>query len=165
MKNKIISFISNILIIKETDFQIVKNIKKFIQNNSELVLYIIVGASTTFLNLIIYFVLLYCFDNYFSLSIPSWQLAELIAFVIAVVYSFTLDKYLVFKSSFVSIIKLILEFCQFVITRILVESFAAFIMHILIDLNGANAYLVKVLVMVMIVVVNYITSKFIIFRK
>lgn len=165
MNNKLCSFVEDLLVIKETDFAIIKNIKSFITNNRELVLYIIVGASTTFLNLIIYFVLLYCFDNFYSFNIPNWQIAELIAFIIAVIYSFAMDKYVVFMSPFKSVIRLLFEFGQFVLTRLLSESLAALIMHILIDLNGANAYIVKVLVMIMIIVVNYITSKFIIFRK
>ena len=144
---------------------LINNIKSFIVKNREIVLYIIVGMSTTLLNLIIYFLLLYCFDHYLRLNIPHWQIAELIAFIVAVVYSFTMDKFVVFRSSFVSHIKLLLEFLQFILTRLISESLAALIMHIMIDINGANAYVVKVLVMIMIVVINYITSKFIIFRK
>lgn len=165
MKDKIISFINNILTIKDNDNLILKNIKLFIVKNRELVLYIIVGASTTFLNLFIYFALLYCFEHSFRFNIPSWQIAEFIAFVIAVIYSFCMDKYVVFNSKFISIVKLLFEFCQFVLTRILVEALSAFIMHIAIDIHGANAYVVKVLVMMIIIVLNYITSKFIIFRK
>ena len=165
MKDKIISFINKLLIINDTDLSIVKNVKLFIINNRELVLYIIVGASTTFLNLIIYFTLLYCFDHYFSISIPSWQIVELISFIIAVIYSFCMDKYVVFNSKFISIAKLFFEFCQFVLSRILVESLSAFIMHIAIDIHNLNAYIVKVFVMILIIVLNYMTSKFIIFRK
>lgn len=165
MKDKIVLFITNLLNIKDTDNSIIKNIKKFIINNKELVLYIIVGASTTFINLLIYFTLLFCFDHYIFINAPSWQIAELIAFAIAVIYSFYMDKYVVFNSKFINIYKLLFEFFQFVVTRILVEALSYYIMHIMIDIYYANAYLVKVIVMVLIIVLNYITSKFIIFRK
>lgn len=120
---------------------------------------------TTFINLFIFTVLLIVFDNYLHLSIPSWQVAELIAFVVAVIFSFTCDKFIVFKVPFVSLKKILTEFIQFVLARIFVEVIQVIIMHLLIDICGMSAYIVKLLVMIVVIILNYLTSKFIIFRK
>lgn len=161
IKNKINDF----LVVRDKDFSFIKNIKLFIQKNREICAYIIIGMMTTFISLFLYCLFVFIFDNFIKISIPSWQIAESISFVVAVAFSFTCDKFIVFESAYSSFKKLIVEIIQFLSSRLIVESIAAFIMHFLIDINHMNAYFSKVLVMVLIIVLNYITSKFIIFRK
>ena len=72
-------------------------IKKFLF--SETIKYILVGLLTTLLNIVIFRLLLFIFNKNLPDFKYNWFLAEVPAFIIAVLFAFFMDKYFVFKKT------------------------------------------------------------------
>lgn len=132
---------------------------------SEAFLYVYIGFLTTMISLISFDILNKNLNPGGTKDSLGWMVAEILAFVIAVTFSFFADKLVVFKSySFVPT-KLFAEFGLFVSARLITEGINIVIMYIIINVMKQDAMLAKIISSVVVIVLNYLFSKFIIFKK
>ena len=122
------------------------------------VIYIIFGALTTIVNYLVYFPL------YNSLRLPA-SISAGVAWAIAVLFAFFTNKPIVFESRDWSAGKVVPEFFKFVGMRIGSGVLEIALLSLTVDYLRWDGNLMKILLSVLVVVINYIASKFFVFKK
>lgn len=132
---------------------------------SELVLYIYIGVLTTIINII-------AWNSFFNLikgfvlgESVAWKVAEVIAFIVAVIFAFFADKIIVFKSYDFIPSKLFAEMGAFFSARIVTELINIGIMYFIIDRQNKEPFFGKLIASAAVIILNYLFSKFVIFKK
>ena len=122
------------------------------------------GGATTLVNLLFYLPCYYfIFSPIFSEETAS-VLSNGIAWFFAVLFAFFITKYLVFMSKEKGRSRVFLQLLSFYGTRIFSGVFEIFLPSLLIHL-GLHNLVAKLAVAALVVVCNFLTSKFITFRK
>ena len=121
----------------------------------QLILYGIVGVLTTILNIFLY---------WFATRIIHMPVvpATAIAWIIAVIFSFTVSRKYVFHSTSSHIMK---EAMEFFFARLATGVMDVIIMFVFVDLLGLYDFAVKAVSNVLVIIINYIASKFFIFKE
>lgn len=130
----------------------------FWSKHKEVLLYLIFGFLTTVVNYLVYFPL-------HSGATMLASVANVIAWVAAVIFAFLTNKPFVFKSTDWSFRTVMPEFAKFVGARLGSLAVETLILLICVDILAWNGILMKVITSVLVVVLNYVTSKFIVFKK
>lgn len=125
--------------------------------NSEWVKYIIFGVLTTFINILSYFIL-----NKIGLL---YTISNSIAFIVSVIFAFITNKIYVFGSKKLEIEIVIKEAITFISSRLASFVMDTLLMLLLIEILSMNDFIAKLIVNIIVIVVNYILSKFIIFKS
>ena len=137
-------------------------IKKFL--NKETISYIIFGVLTTIINIVVFW-----FAERELAFIMSEDAASLvgnvIAWVISVAFAFVTNKLFVFESKSMAFKVVMAELTGFVIARLLSLAFDEGFMFVAIVLLGMNSLLAKIISNVFVVIINYVLSKFFIFKN
>lgn len=137
-------------------------IKKFL--NKETISYLIFGVLTTIINIVVFW-----FAERELAFIMSEDAASLvgnvIAWVISVAFAFVTNKLFVFESKSMAFKVVIAELTGFVIARLLSLAFDEGFMFVAIVLLGMNSLLAKIISNVFVVIINYVLSKFFIFKN
>ena len=124
----------------------------------EMISYLVFGVLTTVVNV-----------GMFSLCHDVWQwgweLSNLLAWVLAVVFSFLTNKLFVFRSKSFAPRVFLFELVSFVGARLLSLGVDMAGMWLLIDVLFFSSILSKVIVNVLVVIINYVLSKLLIFKK
>ena len=133
-------------------------------DNPEVWNYLIVGGLTTVLAIVSKLLLLkFVFDQTDGVEL---QLAEIVSWVIAVLFAYTTNRIFVFKSKDKNIVR---EFISFTGGRVftqLIQMLIMFIFVTLLTLNTDTWVLIFTLIcQVMQIVLNYIISKLFVFKK
>ena len=142
-------------------------LKKFIGEIffAEWFLYLFIGFLTTVINVITMILLN---DYFIKINLDkefSWKAAEIIAFIVAVLFAFFTNKLFVFKSKSFGLKIIKNEFLKFVFARILSELIVIILMKIMIDYNHIDLRVSKILTSIIAIIFNYVASKFVIFKK
>lgn len=124
----------------------------------EMLSYIFFGICTTLVNLSVYWLL----NSFLKLS---WEISNVSAWVISVAFAFITNKLFVFKSTDKSQSKVIFEMLSFVGSRLFSLAADMGCMYIMLDVLGTPSMLAKVISNVIVIIINYILSKFIVFKK
>lgn len=132
---------------------------------SEIFLYLYMGVLTTAVNIISFELIRNMLSGSSMGESMIWKVAEICAFIIAVVFAFITNKLFVFKSYNINIMNVFSELGMFVGARLITEGINFFIMWLMIDKKGCDEFTTKVIASVIVIVLNYIFSKFIIFKK
>ena len=119
------------------------------------ILYIFFGGLTTLINIVVYSL---CYYFYHIDNVPS----NIIAWILAVVFAFVTNKIYVFESKSKSILY---ELCTFFACRAGTGLLDLGIMYLSVDILAWNELLMKILSNVIVIVLNYVFSKVIIFKK
>ncbi len=122
--------------------------------------YLFFGAATTLVNYIVFVIAL-------GLG-GSVLLSNTAAFVIAVAFAYLTNKIYVFKSKCWKANVLIKEIVSFVAARVfsfLVETAGLWITEDVIEANNTGVLIAKLLLSVIVILLNWIISKFFIFKK
>ena len=130
----------------------------YIKKYDGVLLYLIFGVLTTFVNIVVYYIL---FNHVFLSNI----LSNAIAWVAAVIFAFITNKIWVFKSKTLEIEKVIKELIAFFSARLSTGLLDMAIMYVGVDLLKVNSIYSKIISGVVVVILNYIFSKLFIFRK
>lgn len=120
----------------------------------EVIDYIIVGALTTFVSIASYWVLRLIINNYMINTIISW--------ICAVLFAFFANRKYVFRSKSDKILD---EFSKFVGCRILTLGMEIVLMYVFVSLFKINDMIAKIILQVIILILNYVFSKFFVFVK
>ena len=132
---------------------------------SEIILYIYIGGLTTIINIVAWNFFFKLISGFIVSEQIAWKVAEVIAFVVAVIFAFLADKIVVFKSYSFRPGKVFTELGIFISARIITELINVGIMMFLIDYQKNDPLFGKIVASVVVVILNYLFSKFIIFRK
>lgn len=132
--------------------------KNIISKYREVILYLIFGALTTLVNIVTYAL---C-TRVFSLDVYS---SNVVAWVLAVLFAYFTNKNYVFSSKAKNNKAKIKEMLLFYWYRLISFGVDMLIMYIMIDLMNIDDMVSKIVDNVVIIVINYIFSKWIIFKK
>lgn len=132
-------------------------IKELIKKYKEIILYLIFGVLTTAVSIGVFALTEYLGIHELIGNIISW--------VVAVTFAFFTNRIWVFESktnSAKSFIKQLLLFYFFRLFTFFVEELLIFVF---VTLLGFNSILIKVIAQIIIIILNFILSKLIVFRK
>lgn len=132
--------------------------KKLFIKYKEVILYVFFGGCTTLVNFIAYFIfarVLHC----------STVTSNIIAFILSVLFAYVTNKIWVFESKTETKEALIKEFTSFISCRLFSGGVDLFIMYLFVDILFFNDLIIKILSNVIVIVMNYVLSKLIIFKK
>lgn len=135
----------------------IEKLKAIYAKNKEIILYVIFGGMTTLIDWAVSFVLYAIGSNV--------HLADLIAWCAAVLFAFVTNRILVFESKEKKTSAVLREFVTFSGGRVLTLLLQELVVFLLYDLLFWNPYFVKILAAVLVVILNYFISKFLVFRK
>ncbi|WP_242223959.1 GtrA family protein [Bacillus cereus group sp. BfR-BA-01380] len=120
--------------------------------------YLLFGGLTTLVNIVTYFVCA-------TLSGMDFKVATTIAWIVSVLFAYITNKKYVFNSQQTSFSQVMKEFFYFMGFRVLSYFIDLFSMIALVEWLGINDLVSKIIANVIVVVVNYFASKYIIFKK
>jgi len=124
----------------------------------DILVYLVFGVLTTVVNYIVY---LPCFN----LLHLSSAVSNVIAWAAAVAFAFVTNKPFVFRSHDWSKKTVVPELTKFVGTRVASGAMESAIIWLAVDLLGGNGNLWKLMTSVLVVVLNYVGSRLLVFRK
>ena len=133
-------------------------IGKLYKKYEELVMYIIVGVCTMIVSLASYYILANPLDIYY-------QTANIISWVLAVAFAYVTNKKFVFKSRYSGLSGTAKEMASFVSSRIASLLAEVISMYFFVQICQIDDNIVKLMNQVLVTVLNYIFSKFWVFRK
>lgn len=136
----------------------IEKLKRMIVKNKEVLLYLIFGGLTTFVNILTYalFTRVITLDEY---------VANVIAWIVSVLFAFVTNKLFVFESKDHSLKKVIKESLSFLAFRLLSLGFDMGSMYVMISMFHWNDLIAKVLSNIVVIILNYVFSKLFVFRK
>ena len=120
----------------------------------ELILYVVFGAFTFFVNLISYFF----FESVLGIN---YLVSNIIAWFLSVLFAYITNRIWVFESKSPNILK---ECGLFFGGRIFSGAVDTFLMYLFIDVLFIGDAISKIIVQIIVIVLNYIFSKLIVFK-
>ena len=136
---------------------LIKKVWRFL-TTPEMSLYIVFGVCTTLINIVVFQIA----------NGPlrwSWQAANILAWILAVAFAFITNKLFVFKSKSFAANVVWREFFEFIGARLLSLGIDYLCMWLLIDICLWSALPAKIADNVIVIIINYVLSKLIIFKK
>ena len=95
----------------------------------------------------------------------EFLISNWIAWIVAVLFAYITNKFFVFESKKINIKFLIKELSSFVSCRLLSGIIEMILMYTMISLMSLNDFIVKIITNVVVVILNFIFSKLIIFKN
>lgn len=126
----------------------------------EIIRYLIIGVLTTLVSLGTYYALVSTFLN--PEDSLQLQLANIISWIISVLFAYFTNRSYVFK---VKDQKIFQEFIKFVASRIFTLLIDMLMMFIFVSLLHFDDKIIKIIIQVVVIVLNYLLSKFLVFIK
>ena len=126
------------------------------ENTKEIISYVFVGIMTTLVNYIVYFVLLMIHCH--------WLVANSISWFFAVIFAYYANKKYVFESNRKGADTL-KEAGAFYSGRVFSGVVNLIGMKLFIDWIGINEFISKAILSIVVLVLNYLLSKFLVFKK
>ncbi|MBE6923243.1 MAG: GtrA family protein [Ruminococcaceae bacterium] len=124
----------------------------------DILVYLVFGVLTTVVN---YLIFLPCYN---LLGLSS-SVSNVMAWVVAVAFAYVTNKPFVFRSHDWSRETVIPELSRFIGTRLGSGALETLILLVTVDWLGMNGNLWKIVTSVLVVIINYVGSKLLVFRK
>lgn len=135
-----------------------KRLKELYWKYKSIILYLFFGVCTTAINMVCYGIL------YHSFKIGNVT-STVIAWLAAVVFAFITNKRFVFESKRTKVSEELVEFASFFGCRLMTGVLDVVIMVVAVDIMQWNALFWKLVSNVVVTIINYVASKFVIFKK
>ncbi|VIF71476.1 membrane protein, GtrA family [Clostridioides difficile] len=129
-----------------------------LKKHRETILYLFFGAFTTLVNIVSYLF-------FTRVILFNFMVANALAWILAVLFAYVTNKFFVFESKRIELRFLFKEFFSFVSFRLLSGVVEMLIMYVMIDLLFVNDVIVKIFTNIVVIVLNYLFSKMIIFKN
>lgn len=133
-------------------------LREYYQRYQEVILYLVFGAGTTLVNIIGYYI---C-GHGLALSI---SLSTIIAWVLSVLFAYVTNKIWVFNSNRRGLKDVLIEFIRFVSCRLTTGLIDLVIMIVFCTWLSFNDLIIKIASNILVIIMNYVFSKLIIFKK
>ena len=137
-----------------------EKIMEIYKKYKEVINYLIVGGLTTVLSLGTYYICVYTFLN--PENPLELQIANIIAWIVGVVFAYFTNRKFVFESKEQNKIK---ESAKFVGSRLTTLVLDMLIMWLGVTILCFNDKIMKIISQILVIVGNYIISKFFVFKK
>lgn len=134
-----------------------ERIKALFNKYRELILYLFFGGCTTLVNIISYFI---CSRIGIRTSVST-----IIAWVLSVLFAYITNRNYVFASKAFGFAPIIKEIAGFFLCRLATGLLDLAIMVVFVDYLHFNDMLIKMLSNIIVIVLNYIASKLMIFKS
>ena len=131
---------------------------KLFEKYREVCVYIFFGGLATLVNFAVYY-----FCDWVLGFTPT--ISEIWAQIISIIFAFFTNKFFVFLSKNMSVKLVLKEFFMFGFCRAGALMLSILLVYIFIEQLGFNDFLIKALVSIIVVILNYIFSKYFIFRR
>ena len=95
----------------------------------------------------------------------NYLLANCIAWFIAMVFSYVANKIFVFKDNVHGFLPVMIQFFKFAFSRLITLGIEEIFMYVFVDYMSVSENIVKFPVAVVVVIVNYIFGKMMVFAK
>lgn len=135
-----------------------KLFSQLLQKYKAIIFYIFFGGLTTLVNILIYALF---YNTLHIRNIPS----VIIAWLGGCLFAFITNKLYVFNSQSFKIKILLRELISFFLCRLTTGLFDAAIMHIAVDKMNFDAIFWKTMSNIVVIILNFLASKFLIFKK
>jgi len=129
-----------------------------IKQHKEVLLYLIFGVLTTIINIVTYNI----FKNLLNID---YMLSTIIAWCFAVIFAYVTNRIYVFNSKNNNKTDIVKEIMLFISVRLSSLVIDIAIMYIGVTILTINDMLIKVFANVVIIIINYIVSKKIVFKN
>lgn len=133
-------------------------ITELYKKHKEIILYLVFGGLTTLVNYASYFI----FSHLINCSVVT---STSIAWIIAVLFAYITNKLWVFESKSIKKKALLKEAVSFFAARAFSGVLDVGIMALFVDVLHFNDLIIKILSNIVVIIINYILSKFWIFKK
>ena len=127
-------------------------------NNTELVSYLFVGVATTVVNYVVYYIA----TRLLSMGVMpgTWT-----AWVVAVAFGYVANKAFVVHTHCDSVLSLLREAGSFFAMRLVSLGMETVLMYLTVTVLGLNDLVMKLIVNIVVIILNYVFSKLFIFKK
>ena len=136
----------------------IQKIHIILEKYREIISYLFFGVLTTIVNFVVYLPV-------YNILGLSASVSNMIAWVVAVVFAYFVNKIYVFRSLDWSRQTVIPELTKFVTARVLSGALETGILLVTVDILGWNGNIWKFVTQILVVISNYVFSKLIVFRK
>lgn len=134
------------------------NLKELFVKYKELISYGFWGIATTVVNYAVYFLCTQGLQfNYLLSNVISW--------VVAVIFAFLVNKVFVFHSNIWKWNTLFDELWKFISARVLSGAMETLALFIFVDLLHFHDGVIKIIVGILVILLNYVISKLLVFKK
>lgn len=134
-----------------------ERIKKLFNKYKEMILYLFFGGCTTLVNIIAYYI---CSKIGIGTAVST-----VIAWVLSVLFAYITNRKYVFESKAIGFTPILKETANFFLCRLATGLLDLAIMVIFVDLMHFNGMAIKILSNIIVIILNYVASKLLIFRK
>ena len=132
--------------------------KNLLMKYKSFILYAVFGVCTTLINWGAYYL---CYSVINIPNVPS----TIIAWIVAVAFAFITNKIWVFDSKSFEGKTLLYEIWTFIAARLATGALDVVVMYFAVDVFAMNSTVWKLISNIIVIVLNYILSKLVIFRK
>ena len=136
----------------------IQKVRALLEKYWDVISYLFFGVLTTVVNYLVYLPV-------YNLLGVSAAVSNAIAWVVAVAFAFLTNKPFVFRSHDWSAKTVVPELTKFVSCRLASGVMETVILFVTVDLLGWNGNLWKLVTSVLVVVLNYLASKLLVFKK
>lgn len=133
-------------------------LKQLFQKHREIILYIFFGCCTTAVNYITYFLCV----NIFSID---YIISNIIAWIVGVLFAYFTNRGMVFQSQVSGTKNFLKEMTAFFGARLFSLIVETVLLYVFVNWLLMNAFIAKLILAVVVVILNYIASKLFVFRK
>lgn len=132
-------------------------ILRLVEKHKDIIVYLIFGALTTIVNYLVYLP----FHNLLGVSAA---VSNVVAWLIAVIFAYLTNKPFVFNSNDWSRAVVVPEFTKFIGCRVGSGAFETLFLLLTVDFFQFNGSIMKLITSVIVVILNYIGSKWLVFQ-
>ena len=136
----------------------IEKIRALVEKHWDMVSYLFFGVLTTAVNYLVYLPL-------YNLLGISAAVSNIIAWAAAVAFAYVTNKPFVFKSHDWSMKTVLPELGKFVGCRAASGGLETVLILLTVDILGWNGNIWKLIISVLVVILNYVSSKLLVFRK
>lgn len=137
-----------------------KFVQELLQKYGEIIRYLIIGVLTTLVSLIVYYGLVFTILN--PENPVELQIANITSWVISVTFAYITNRSYVFR---VKDHHKLAELIKFFGSRLLTLFVDMVIMFIFVSLLHFNDKIIKIIAQIIVIILNYLLSKFVVFIK
>ena len=141
-----------------------KFLSKFYTDHLEGMRYLVCGALSTVVNIASYAIVAYTIFAGIEQEALRVTISDCVAFVIALIFAYWVNKTIVFDSKCENFKALIKEITSFTTCRLFTQAVSLGMMNLAVIIN-MNDILMKVIANVVVIILNFIFSKLIIFKN
>ncbi len=141
-----------------------KKVANLYREHQEGMRYLIFGALATVVNIATYTACAYLIFGKFE-EVLRVNLSNILAIIISILFAYITNKLYVFNSKTNNRKELFFEFGKFVSCRVVTAVMDILLMQLTVVMLCWNDILMKILVNILVIILNFIFSKLIIFKK